>query len=89
MLRVQIYGGGSSKCRQLRIRVHNALWMLGLRDFEVEVEGDERKYPEGVTDVPAIGVGGNLLSVGVLPEIVDIQKMLVPYIVSDVSTHVA
>jgi hypothetical protein len=89
MFKVQVYGGGSSKSRQLRIRVHNALWMLGLRDFEVEVEGDERKYPEGVSEAPAIGVDGNILSVGALPEIVDIQKMLVPFIVSKVSTHVA
>jgi len=80
MFKVTVYGSGTSRCRQMRIRVHNALWMLGIRDFEVIVEGDMRKFPEGVTDVPAMGVEGKIISDGRLPEIGEIQRMLQPYV---------
>jgi hypothetical protein len=79
MFKVTIYGGGSSRCKQLRVRVHNALWMLGIRNFQIEVEDDERKYPEGVTEVPAITVDGKIISCGDMLEIVDIQRMLAPF----------
>ena len=79
MFKVTIYGVGFSRGKQLRIRVHNALWMLGIRDFQIEVEDDERKYPAGVTELPALGVDGKVFTCGETLEIVDIQRLLAPF----------
>ncbi|MEP0814447.1 MAG: thioredoxin family protein [bacterium] len=79
MFKIQVFGSGTSKCRQMRIRVHNALWMLGLRDFQVEVEGDIRNFPAEVKDTPGLGVNGKVLVSGRLPEISEIQRLLAPY----------
>lgn len=79
MFKVTIYGVGFSRGKQMRIRVHNALWMLGIRDFQIEVEDDERKFPEGVTELPALCVDGKILTCGETLDIVDIQRLLAPY----------
>ncbi len=79
MFKVLIYSDGTSRCKQLRVRVHNALWMLGIRNFQIEVEDDERRYPSFVTETPTIVVDSNVISSGTLPELVEIQRMLAPY----------
>lgn len=79
MFKVFIYSDGTSRCKQLRVRVHNALWMLGIRNFQIEVENDERKYPAFVTETPTIVIDDNVVCCGTLPELVEIQRMLAPY----------
>lgn len=79
MLKVTVYGSGDSKCKQMRIRVHNALWMLGLREFQIEVEGDMRKFPEGVTEVPSLSIEDKILVDGRLPELAELQRILAPF----------
>lgn len=89
MVKVTVYGSGNSRCKQMRIRVHNAMFMLGLRDFEIEIEGDERKFPSEITETPALMIHDKVVCVGRLPEIAELQRLIAPYTILSTHTHVA
>ncbi len=76
MKKIQILGTGCPKCRKLAENAQAAAVDLGI-EYEIEKVTDINEIMGfGVMMTPALAVDGNVKSVGKVPSIEDIKKIL-------------
>jgi len=76
MKKIQILGTGCPKCRKLAENVEAAAKALGLEYELVKVTGINEIIAFGVMMTPALVVDGQVRTVGKVPSIDEIKKLL-------------
>jgi small redox-active disulfide protein 2 len=75
-MKIQILGGGCSKCEKLAERAENAAQQLGV-DYELEKITDTMEIANyGVMMTPALGVDGEVKVAGDIPTVDELKEML-------------
>ena len=75
-MKIEVFGSGCAKCKELEKRVREAVAKVGLK-VEVEHVYDINKIVEkGIYTTPALAVDGKVLVAGRLPEIPELVSLL-------------
>ena len=76
MKTIQILGTGCAKCEKLASHAQQAAENLGLEYQLVKIKDLNEIMTFGVMTTPGLAVDGQVLSVGKVPAVTDIEKML-------------
>ncbi|MHC4785331.1 MAG: thioredoxin family protein [Planctomycetota bacterium] len=78
MRKLQVFGIGCPKCKQLATNVERAAEALNI-PYELEKVTDVREIARaGVMVTPALGIDGAVTATGSVPGVEDIKRMLEP-----------
>lgn len=75
-MKIEILGTGCPKCNALADAVTRAVANLGLQAEIVKVTDIDDIVNRGVMLTPALVVDGNIVAVGKVPAVEDLQKLL-------------
>jgi len=76
MMKVEIYGAGCPKCKQVEKIIKMAVEELGIDAEIVKVKDLTEIMAKGVTITPAIGIDGEIVLSGKIPSLEEAKKLL-------------
>ena len=75
-MKIQVFGSGCAKCKELYERTQKAVQSLGI-DAAVEYITDVKKLLEmGVMSSPVLAINGSPVLVGVVPDVEKIKQII-------------
>jgi small redox-active disulfide protein 2 len=75
-MKIEIFGSGCAKCRELEKRAKEAAAKAGLTAEVVHVYDMARIIDSGIMSTPALAVDGKVVLSGRLPEVAELIKLL-------------
>ncbi len=76
-MKVTVYGSGCITCKGLGSALNEAAHELGIEDLEIEQVCDiNRMIEEGVWTPPAMGIDGEVVFTGRIPDVEEIKEIL-------------
>ena len=77
MMKIEILGTGCSRCKQLHQNAMQAVLLDKLNAEVVKVEDIKQIIRYGVMSTPALVIDGQIKSVGRVPSVEEIRKLIV------------
>lgn len=75
-MKIEVYGTGCANCRKLEENVRKAVKELNVKAEVVKVEDIQKIIERGIMMTPALFIDNKESSVGRVPDVTEIKKMI-------------